>query len=164
MAGVHGFGGTGSSRFAGHGGGMGAGGGAQGEPLRVTIALPNAMKQNVRARCCLVFHSRRTYNEVFSCDVQHAWMHGCETKESGMKWAGIDREATDNPCPIRIPILRPSRLRRSSQSKRSPACVCVFAQNKNEVTFVLEPTSAVYFPGAARGDVEFDAFCFIFGI
>lgn len=46
MAGVHGFGGAGAGRFAGPGGMMGAGG-AQGEPLRVTIANPNAMKQNV---------------------------------------------------------------------------------------------------------------------
>lgn len=48
MQGVHGVGGAGGGRFAGPGGMMGAGGGAQGEPLRVTIANPNAMKQNVR--------------------------------------------------------------------------------------------------------------------
>lgn len=61
MTGVHGFGGAGGGRFAGNGGGMGAGGGAQGEPLRVTIANPNAMKQNVRARVRSVFHPQRAY-------------------------------------------------------------------------------------------------------
>lgn len=48
VQGVHGFGGAGAGRFAGPGGMMGAGGNAQGEPLRVTIANPSAMKQNVR--------------------------------------------------------------------------------------------------------------------
>ncbi|CAM9822160.1 unnamed protein product, partial [Ectocarpus fasciculatus] len=47
MAGAQGFGGAGAGRFAGAGGVMGAGGGGQGEPLRVTIANPNAMKQNL---------------------------------------------------------------------------------------------------------------------
>lgn len=62
MQGVHGFGGAGAGRFAGAGGMMGAGGNAQGEPLRVTIANPNAMKQNVRTKPLLVVFPGREPN------------------------------------------------------------------------------------------------------
>ena len=54
MQGVHGFGGAAGNRFAGPGM-MGAGGNAQGEPLRVTIANPNTLKQNVRRSIIEVF-------------------------------------------------------------------------------------------------------------
>lgn len=68
MAGVHGFGGAGAGRFAGPGGMMGAGGGAQGEPLRVTIANPNAMKQNVS----LVFFS--IANRMNDASIYATWL------------------------------------------------------------------------------------------
>lgn len=69
MQGVHGFGGAGGGRFAGPGGMMGAGGNAQGEPLRVTIANPNAMKQNVRTykRLCFVLLPGRELKIRLAC-------------------------------------------------------------------------------------------------
>lgn len=76
MQGVQGFGGAGGGRFAGPGDMMGAGGNAQGEPLRVTIANPNAMKQNVRAKPFLLLVS------TYSCEEYFLFIAGCEPSQA----------------------------------------------------------------------------------
>lgn len=140
MAGAQGFGGAGAGRFAGAGGVMGAGGGGQGEPLRVTIANPNAMKQNVSHCCCFpVPEPHASFCSRPSVCVERASPRrpgiGCAQKARGGRAKGNELSEEKICVGVMVETISPKRERSGMRSFVS--CFSTFPSHRCSTTLLL---------------------------